>query len=210
VVKEKMKMKAIVCINGRVIEGILTKEEVRGIILGSRQRHESEHPEGKWLRSHCTGLTADIGCGAEKVVPHALGIDRLQPGETGKSGCMLGIGTIADISADGGNLYFIGDGTFDSVVSRHCFEHLPDPKATLKEWLRILRKGGRLAMVLPNDHWRDFLAMDPDHKFRCYPETVEAALSELNKGHGPVQGMMIENGRMVHPNWSFFSLIERL
>lgn len=203
-------MSAVVCDTGRVLHGWITPAEILSIIGRTRQKHFSEHPEGLWLRPYATGLSIDLGCGFEKVAPGILGIDRLAPGETGKTGCMLGQASIADISADAGNLYFIQDETFDSAVSRHCFEHLPDPKATLKEWLRILKKGGRLAQVLPDDRTgRDFMKIDSDHKFHCYPETIETALSKLNAEHGPVQGRLVENGTVVYPNWSFFSLIER-
>jgi SAM-dependent methyltransferase len=203
---------AIVCWNGRRMQigETLDRQEIADIIAHTQRKDLCMHPEAVWLHPYCVGLTADIGCGAEKVHPAALGLDKLAPGEAGKTGCMIGRGSCADVSVDAGDLAIFADGTFDSVVSRHCFEHLPDPKETLREWLRILRKGGRLAMVLPNDSWRDFKNMDPDHKFCCYPETVKTALDQLNAVGGSVQGRLIENGTMVYPNWSFFSLIERI
>lgn len=39
---------------------------------------------------------------------------------------------------------------FDAVVSSHLLEHLPDPRAHLKECHRILRPGGRLVLTTPN------------------------------------------------------------
>jgi SAM-dependent methyltransferase len=203
-------MKAVVCATGRVLEKPLSGPEILEILGKTRQTQIPGHPEAKWLQPYCTGLSIDLGCGAEKVLPGVLGIDKLAVGEAGKTGCMLGIGSIADISADAGDLYFLSDGTFDSAVSRHCFEHLPDTVVTLREWLRILKKGGTLALVLPHDgDGRDFMLIDSDHKFRCYPETVERALTELNGRGWPVKGELVENGKAVVPNWSFFSLIRR-
>lgn len=202
-------MTARVCSTKAEIKRVLTTDQIAGIISSTKQKHVPTHPEAVWLQPYCHGLTVDIGCGFEKVLPGILGIDKLGFGETGKTGCMLGQPSAADIQADAGDLFFITGATFDSVVSRHCFEHLPDPTATLREWLRILRPGGKLAMVLPNDHWRDFIALDSDHKFRCYPETVENALNKLNQ-EGSLKGKLLDNGRMVYPNWSFFSLIERV
>jgi SAM-dependent methyltransferase len=204
-----MTTQAVICEDGKTIEGVLFKDEIKAIIARSRQKHVPDHLEAKWLQPYCVGLTADLGCGAEKVSPIVLGIDKLSPGEIGTFGCMSGRTTVADISADAGDLSFLADETFDSVVSRHCFEHLPDPVATLREWLRIIRKGGLLNLVLPNDEWRDFLNMDKDHKFRCYPKTVTEALGRLNTSGGPVTGSLIENGRMVQPQWSFFAQIRR-
>ncbi len=39
------------------------------------------------------------------------------------------------------------DGSFDLVVSRHVLWTLPHPEAAVEEWIRLLRPGGRLAIV---------------------------------------------------------------
>ncbi len=39
---------------------------------------------------------------------------------------------------------------FDAVVLWHVLEHLPDPRETLTEIRRIMRRGGRLAVAVPN------------------------------------------------------------
>jgi SAM-dependent methyltransferase len=205
-------MTAIVCYTGEKLARKLNRGDLQWIIDRSLERSKKvpTHPEAVWLHPYCQGITVDIGCGAEKVHPGVLGIDKLKFGEKGHFGCMNGVPAVADVSADAGNLDFIPDETVDSAVSRHCFEHLPDPMKTIREWLRIIKKGGKLAMVLPNDHWKDFLSMDRDHKFRCYPETVEKAVKDLNEKNGPVTGKLLDNGRMVFLDWSFFALIERV
>ena len=38
-------------------------------------------------------------------------------------------------------------GSFDLVISRHVLWTLPHPEAAIDEWLRVLRPGGRLAIV---------------------------------------------------------------
>jgi ubiquinone/menaquinone biosynthesis C-methylase UbiE len=38
-------------------------------------------------------------------------------------------------------------GSFDLVVSRHLLWTLPHPEAAIDEWIRVLRPGGRLAVV---------------------------------------------------------------
>lgn len=204
-------MKAKVFFTGEELERNLNRDDLQWIIDRSQKTPIPTHPEATCLQPHCVGLTLDIGCGAEKVLPSVLGIDKLAPGEIGKFGCMGGSVSSADISADASDLYFIPDGTVDSVVSRHCFEHLPDPVATLKEWLRILRKGGLLSMVTPDDTHHDFLNMDKDHKFRCYPEVVKKAVESLNNyGGGGIKAGLIAVGIEVQCRWSFFSQIRRL
>lgn len=42
------------------------------------------------------------------------------------------------------------DASFDRVVSHHLVEHLDDLPAALREWRRVLRPGGILAICTPN------------------------------------------------------------
>jgi ubiquinone/menaquinone biosynthesis C-methylase UbiE len=48
--------------------------------------------------------------------------------------------------ADAENLPFAA-GTFDLVISRHVLWTLPHPQAAIDDWRRVLRPGGRLAIV---------------------------------------------------------------
>ena len=38
-------------------------------------------------------------------------------------------------------------GSFDLVISRHVLWTLPNPEAAIDEWIRVLRRGGRLVVV---------------------------------------------------------------
>jgi SAM-dependent methyltransferase len=42
------------------------------------------------------------------------------------------------------------DDTFDAITMSHVVEHLPDPISTISECRRILKKGGRLVVTVPN------------------------------------------------------------
>ena len=53
------------------------------------------------------------------------------------------------VNSDASNLPF-KDNTFDFLISCHCLEHCPDTIRTLNEWLRIIKKGGFLFLVLPH------------------------------------------------------------
>jgi ubiquinone/menaquinone biosynthesis C-methylase UbiE len=48
--------------------------------------------------------------------------------------------------ADAENLPF-APGSFDLAISRHVLWTLPHPEAAIDEWIRVLRPGGRLAIV---------------------------------------------------------------
>lgn len=50
-----------------------------------------------------------------------------------------------------GNTYpFIDDNAFDFVVNSHVLEHVPNPGRQIEEWLRIIRPGGVLYMIVPD------------------------------------------------------------
>jgi SAM-dependent methyltransferase len=59
----------------------------------------------------------------------------------------------------------IADSTYDAILSSHCLEHVANPLATLREWLRVTRPGGHLLIVLPDpartfDHRRQITSLD--------------------------------------------------
>ena len=51
---------------------------------------------------------------------------------------------------EGGDLSFLDTDSYDAVLSSHVLEHLANPIGALGEWLRVLRPGGHVLMVLPH------------------------------------------------------------
>ncbi|MGI9024464.1 MAG: class I SAM-dependent methyltransferase [Burkholderiaceae bacterium] len=43
------------------------------------------------------------------------------------------------------------DDTFDRLIATHVLEHINEPHLALKEWLRVLRHGGVLSILIPTD-----------------------------------------------------------
>lgn len=54
-----------------------------------------------------------------------------------------------DIVAPGDNIP-LPDESQDFVISAHVIEHFPDPIKALKEWYRLIRKGGYIFMIVPH------------------------------------------------------------
>lgn len=53
---------------------------------------------------------------------------------------------------------------FDAIISQHVIEHLPSAGAALREWYRLLRPTGRLALATPNANYPDLGHFaDADH-----------------------------------------------
>ena len=53
-------------------------------------------------------------------------------------------------SEDAAKLSF-GERSFDRLIATHVLEHLPSPHQVLREWVRVVRPGGVLSLVLPCD-----------------------------------------------------------
>ncbi len=44
-----------------------------------------------------------------------------------------------------------GDDSYDFVHSSHCLEHLVDPRAGIASWFRVIRPGGHLVVLVPDE-----------------------------------------------------------
>jgi len=45
----------------------------------------------------------------------------------------------------------VPDNSVDFIHSSHCLEHLHDPVESIRNWLRVLRKGGHLIIAIPDE-----------------------------------------------------------
>ena len=109
----------------------------------------------------------ELGCGHGRVseglaslVPevHFVGVDLTQ---ALLDSFVLGAGSsfssVRLICADVVSLP-LADEQFDVAVSARLFQYLPDPVQTLAEAKRVLRRGGRAVIAVPN-RWNPILAM---------------------------------------------------
>jgi ubiquinone/menaquinone biosynthesis C-methylase UbiE len=54
------------------------------------------------------------------------------------------------LKLDGRTLPF-DDSTFDRLIATHVLEHMPDPHLVLAEWVRVVKPGGVISVLLPCD-----------------------------------------------------------
>jgi ubiquinone/menaquinone biosynthesis C-methylase UbiE len=130
------------------------------------------------------------------VTPACIGVDLLARGEIGRYGVVAGRASVADIQSSGDDLPMFADGELDFVVARHNLEHYVDVVKTLEEWRRVLRPGGALAVVVPDERAGDTVFLDPTHKHCFTPESLERLVRVLG-------GFEEIRTSVVIPGWSF-------
>lgn len=52
--------------------------------------------------------------------------------------------------AEATDLHFAAANSYDFIASSHCLEHVANPIKALREWRRVLKPGGPLALILPD------------------------------------------------------------
>lgn len=53
--------------------------------------------------------------------------------------------------SDGAKLDGIADASLDFLVSAHCWEHVVSPLEALQHWLRVVKPGGHLIIIVPDE-----------------------------------------------------------
>jgi SAM-dependent methyltransferase len=108
-------------------------------------------PESRVLELGCGG--GELLWRARQLAAFAVGVD-LSPEALRLAKAVRGLPVLL---ARAESLPFARD-SFNAVLAQHLLEHLPDPVEALREWRRVLRPGGVLALVTPNAAYPD-----PDH-----------------------------------------------
>ncbi len=140
-----------------------------------------------------------------RVVPDALGLEigahtnpaaGLSPFYTDAVAAFAGSAGRVDFLSDARALP-LPDDTLDYLVSSHVLEHLPDPLAALYEWHRVLRPGGFLYLVVPDQRFT-FDAPRPT-------TTPEHLLREFNEGTTPADAAAHVDEFVFQTDWSILS-----
>jgi ubiquinone/menaquinone biosynthesis C-methylase UbiE len=118
----------------------------------------SEHPDDPNLAvldalgMSGTESLADIGCGDARFLAYLtenghrgrlVGVDN----SAAMVSCANAIPGVEGVLGDATSLPF-GDGEFDITAARHMLYHVSDPEAALREFGRITRPGGRVAVTV--------------------------------------------------------------
>jgi len=101
------------------------------------------------------GCGVDVGCGSDPVAPWAIRFD-LPPDDFAAYNSGAASNHI-QLYGDCRDLPF-RDGTLDFVYSSHVLEDFEDWNPVLKEWVRVLKPGGTLVILIPDKKlWEEAL-----------------------------------------------------
>ena len=87
----------------------------------------------------------NIGCGGRVIHKSLIQLDFQRDLEELNMNGHIANSLISDMS----ELPF-KDNTIDGIIALHILEHSEDPVNTLKEWLRVLKPGKKIGIILPN------------------------------------------------------------
>lgn len=113
---------------------------------------------------YLSGRVIDIGCGPDLVVPHAEPFD-VEHGDAQE---------IASLRPNG---------AYDAVCSSHCLEHMQDVPKALAQWWALVRPGGYLILVVPDEDlyelgtWPSLFNRDHKATFRMGKDTTWSPVS---------------------------------
>lgn len=117
--------------------------------------------EGEMVASLVRGGTiVELGCGARKTVPQAVGIDLIPKGDP--CGNIEGV-SVADITANVTEPLPLAERSVDTIIARHILEHVRNPCKVLSQWKRVLKDGGRIIIAVPNQEIRNTIPLNPEH-----------------------------------------------
>jgi SAM-dependent methyltransferase len=123
-----------------------------------RESTKSRRVRGaEFYKRYFTGRTIDIGCGDDPVTPDAEPFD-VQHGDANRI------------------LEYRPPESYDAVYSSHCLEHMRDVRAALAGWWALVKPGGVLVVVVPDEDlyeqgfWPSLFNADHKATFRaCGP-----------------------------------------
>lgn len=113
----------------------------------------------------------DLGCGASKTVPHAIGIDRVPMGDPIPH--LEGAVSAADLVGDVSEGLPVPDESADTICCRHILEHCVDPVKTMRIWISKLKPTGRLIITVPDERIGMTIPLNPEHRHAYTPDSFQ-------------------------------------
>lgn len=166
-----------------------------------------------WALRQCGPLDLGIDVGSHRgLTPYCIHVDSMY---TGAEHPIYGGRATADVVANGADLNALfPPATFPLIASNHSLEHMPELGdkqivAMLERWFTLLRVGGVMVFVIPDNAYFDVLASDRDHKHAWShddfkPRVLEPLLTNLGSK------LQLVEYDTLHNHFSFDLVLRRV
>ena len=124
----------------------------------------------EWIGEVGTQNIIEVGCGGNKTLPEAIGVDRIPKGQPIP---FVNQASVADVICDANGVLPFEDATVDVVIARHVIEHVVDTVGFLTELKRVLKPGGMLLLATPNQDVCDSIPMNSEHVHAWNPDALQ-------------------------------------
>ncbi len=122
------------------------------------------------------GRGLDVGCGADKIWPHAIGVDnRIDT-------ALFDVKMEPDVTLNATDMSFFATRSFDWVFSSHMLEHCENYPQVMNEMFRVIKNDGYLMLYLPDEDEYPKIGEDganPDHKWNVNYDRVVDAMKKV-------------------------------
>ena len=140
----------------------------------------------------------DLGCSNRKKISYCVGIDKDRCG-----------GKTPEIVWDGTKELPFRDETLDFICGSHIIEHIENPIQAIENWLKKLRSGGMLLLIVPHKKFIPNIGTpdgDPTHVADYLPQDfAEKVLDKL-----PLKCCKLLSFDKINNNWSFDVFLEKI
>ena len=159
-------------------------------------RGEADHCKDR-MAKYCKGQGLDLGCGAAKIKPSAIGVDIYSPH--------------ADSNHDARILKGYPKDHYDYVFSSHLLEEIQDTEHALRRWLEVLKPGGNIVLYQADKYLYYPLGhpdCNPNHKHHFGWEDLWEIFQKIGGVtliHHNVCGIKGEEGQ----EWSFELVVQK-
>lgn len=128
--------------------------------------------ESEYMKQWIKGKALEIGCGGKKLHEDVIGIDVIPQGESTYTPSQCHFRNTSDLSYDGLNLPF-NDNEFEVVLLKHVLEHFIEPWKNINEIHRVLKKGGKVVVTVPDESVIPSIPLDPTHLHAYTPQSLK-------------------------------------